>query len=364
VHAPLRPDRFLLLLAAALSLSSPSARAAPAKTERYIAEYTRQHDFHGAIAIARQGKVVYARSFGLANLAFKVPSTIETRYKIASITKLFTAALILQLRDRGELDLQKPIETYLPDYTGPAGGTVTLHQLLNHTSGIDNIDKVKSAAEALRNGLPVYQTPYTSDQLLAKFCTGPLVHPPGTAFDYNNADYIILGKIIEQRHGKPYDQILNEQILGPLHLTNTGLLHQRDVIANLADTYFLDDHKQLTPDLPVYPENWFAAGAMYSTVKDLASFATALFGNQLISAASLAMLIEPGLDDYGYGAWTYDTTIQDRKYHIVKRPGQIMGAQGQLYHVMVPDITIVILSNVGNTDLDEFVAQIARRAVL
>lgn len=354
----------ILLFAAALAwLASPSVRADPA-TETYIAEYARQHDFHGTIAIARQGKVVYARSFGLANLAFKVPSTLETRYKIASITKLFTAALILQLRDRGKLDLQKPIKTYLPGYTGPAGDEVTLHQLLDHTSGIDNIDKVKTAAEALSNGIPVYQTPYTSDQLLAKFCSGPLVHRPGSAFDYNNADYIILGKIIEQRYGKPYEQVLNEQILAPLHLASTGLLHQRDVIANLADTYFLDDHKQLIPDLPVYPENWFAAGAMYSTVTDLASFATALFGNQLISAGSLALLIKPGLDDYGYGTWTYDTTIQGRKYHIVKRPGAIMGAQGQLYHVMAPDLTVIILSNVGNNDLDEFVAQIGKRAIL
>jgi hypothetical protein len=98
-------------------------------------------------------------------------------------------------------------------------------------------------------------------------------------------------------------------------------------------------------------------------VGDLVAFANGLFGGKLINAASLALLIKPGLDDYGYGTWTYDATIRGHSYHIIKRPGQIMGAQGQLYHFMSPDITIIILSNVGTTDLDEFVAQIGKHAV-
>jgi len=351
----------------ALATAEPAPRAAvtapPAAMEEFIADYAKQHDFHGTIAVARHGKRTYARSFGLANLAFQVPNTVDTRYKIASITKLFTAVLILQLRDRGELDLQQPIKRYLPGYTGPAGDRVTVHQLLNHTSGIDNLDKVKSAAEGIRDGLPVYQAPWTTDQLVAKFCSGPLVHPPGSTFDYNNGEYLLLGKIIEQRTGKPYEQALQEQILDPLHLVGTGVLHSRDIIPALADTYFLDDDRRLMRDLPVYPENWYAAGAVYSTADDLLAFASALFSGKLVSAASLALLIKPGLDDYGYGVWTYDSTIAGKRYHIVKRPGQIMGARGQLYQIMAPELTIVILSNVGNTDLDDFVAQIGKRAV-
>jgi CubicO group peptidase (beta-lactamase class C family) len=357
----------LAWLPPALATAEPAQRAtataAPAAMEQFIADHAKQHDFHGTIAVARHGKRTYARSFGLANLAFQVPNTVETRYKIASITKLFTAALILQLRDRGDLDLQRPIKSYLPGYAGPAGDRVTVHQLLNHTSGLDNFDKVRSAAEAIRDGLPAYQAPWTTDQLVARFCSGPLVHPPGSTFDYNNADYVLLGKIIEQRTGKPYEQVLHEQILAPLHLVGTGVVHHRDVIPALADTYFVGDDKRLMRDLPVYPENWYAAGAMYSTADDLLAFASALFSGKLVSAASLALLIKPGLDDYGYGAWTYDTTIAGKRYHVVKRPGSIMGAQGQLYHVMAPDLTIVILSNVGNTDLDDFVAQIGKRAV-
>jgi CubicO group peptidase (beta-lactamase class C family) len=177
---------------------------------------------------------------------------------------------------------------------------VTIHQLLNHTSGLDNIDKVKSAKDAVSNGMPLYQSPITSEQLFAKCCSGPLVNAPGKVFDYNNADYIVLGKLIEQPYGKPYDQVLNERIVYPLGLTSTGMMTQYAIIDNLADTYFLrEDLKALANDLPVYPENWYAAGSMYSTPDDLLKFANALFGLRLLNKATLDLMIKPGLDDYG-----------------------------------------------------------------
>ncbi len=353
--------KYLLILVASFLLT-PRAHAQPSIPVDFIASYAKDHAFSGTIAISRNGKVEYTRSFGLASLQLRVPNTDHTRYKIASITKAFTAVLILQLRDAGKLDLDKPIKTYLPSYTGPAASRVTIHQLLNHTSGIDNLDKVKTADDAIQHGLPVYQTPYTTDQLLAKFCSGPVIHPPGTVFDYNNADYIILGKIIEHLSGQPFAQVLQERILAPLRLTRTGMLTQHAIIADLAQTYFLrEDLKQLANDLPVYPENWYAAGAMYATATDLLAFSHALFGGKLLGKASLSLMLKPGLDDYGYGVWAYNTQVGGRTHRIIKRPGQIMGAQAQLYHVLSPDITVVILSNTGTTDLDQLVAQIGKK---
>jgi CubicO group peptidase (beta-lactamase class C family) len=113
----------------------------------------------------------------------------------------------------------------------------------------------------------------------------------------------------------------------------------------------------------VYPENWYAAGAMYSTVHDLQKFSNALFGGKLVSKESLALMITPGLDDYGYGVWSYERKIDGRPHRVVKRPGRIMGAQGQLYHLVDDGVTVVILSNIGNTDLDELVAAIAKKAL-
>jgi CubicO group peptidase (beta-lactamase class C family) len=341
-----------------------SALAQAASLDDFISTYAKDHNFNGTVLVQKNGEVRFARSFGLANIPFKVPNARETKYRIASITKVFTSVLILQLQEQGKLDLQKTIRTYLPDYAGEGGDRVTLHQLLNHTSGIDNMDTVKDLETALRSGLPAYQTPFTSDQLLAKFASGKLVHEPGTVFDYNNADYVILGKILERVYGKPYEQILKEQILLPLKMANTGLLHQSDVLDGLADTYFFrDDLKAMVHDLPMYPENWYAAGGMYSTVDDLLVFANAWFGGKLLKPETLELMFKPGLDDYGYGLWSYETKVGDRKYRVVKRPGQIMGAQTQLFRFLDADVTVILLSNTGTTDLDDFVAQIGKKAV-
>jgi D-alanyl-D-alanine carboxypeptidase len=352
-----------LFLAIALLLQQ-DVLAQPALPDSFIAAYAKEHNFNGTILIQKDGKTSFVKSFGLANLPFKVPNTPRTKYKTASITKLFTSVLILQLHEQGKIDLHKPIGTYLPDYAGEGAGKVTLHQLLNHTSGLTNFDTVTDMETALKSGIPVYQTPYTSDQLLARFCSGKLVNPPGKVFDYNNGDYIVLGKIIERLYGQTYEQVLRDRILRPLKMENTSMLRQSDVIEGLADTYFFrDDLKSLVNDLPVYPENWYAAGAMYSTVDDVLTFSNALFGARLLKKETIALMTKPGLDDYGYGLWTYETKINGKKHKVVKRPGQIMGAQSQLYHFLDEDVTIVILSNTGTTNLDEFVAEIGKKVV-
>jgi CubicO group peptidase (beta-lactamase class C family) len=358
----LTPGHGLLLL---VTLLLPQILPAePAKIDSFIAAYAKEHHFNGTILVQKDGQVRFARSFGLANIPFDVPNTRQTKYKIASITKLFTSVLILQLHEEGKIDLDKPIGAYLPDYAGEGAGRVTIHHLLNHTSGLPNFDTVKDMETALKSGIPVYQAPSTSDQLLARFCSGKLVNLPGTVFDYNNADYIVLGKIIERLDGKPYEQVLADRILRPLKMKDTGMLHQGDILKRLADTYFFrDDLKSLVHDLPVYPENWYAAGGMYSTVDDLLTFSNALFGARLLKKETIALMTKPGLDDYGYGLWAYETEINGRKHRVVKRPGQIMGAQTQLYRFLDDDVTVIVLSNTGTTDLDELVAEIGKRAV-
>lgn len=330
----------------------------------FVDDYAKTHHYSGSIVIQQRGNMRFARSYGLANIPFDVPNTQQTRYKIASVTKLFTSVLILQLYEQHKLDLDRPIKTYLPDYTGEAGSKVTIQQLLNHTSGLPSFDAVSDQATAIREGIPVYQLPHSSDQLLTQFSSGKLISEPGHAFHYNNADYVVLGKIIESLYQKPYEQVLKEKILDPLKMTNSGLLHQGDIVERLADTYWYpDERKVLSNDLPVYPENWYAAGAMYSTTGDLLTFADALFGAKLIVPATLKRMLKPGLDDYGDGLWSYDITVLGTKHPVIKRPGLIMGAQAQFFHVMDQDITIIMLGNTSVLDSDEFVAQIAKHAI-
>lgn len=358
--------RALLLSVLFLSPMAAAKEPAPAQDpEAFIADYAGKHRFNGTVLVKQRGEVVYSHSFGEANMALAVPNTRQTRYRIASITKLFTATLVMQLYEEGTLDPARTIATYLPDYTGPAALRVTVHQLLNHTSGIDNMDKVTSAEQAITEGIPAYQHPWTSDQLLARFASGPLVHEPGKVFNYNNGDYVILGKIVERLRGKRFDEVLDERILKPLGMADSGMLRQSDIVKGLASTYFMrDDLGRLVNDLPVYPENWYAAGAMYSTVDDVLRFSDALFAGRLLRQGTLAKMFTAGLDDYGYGLWSYTTKVDGKPYRVVKRPGQIMGAQAQLYRFLDVDLTVVILSNTGTTDLDEFVAAIGKRYVV
>lgn len=355
--------KYLFPLLIAL-LPHQAALAQQTAPDAFIEAYAKEHNFNGTILVQEDGQITFARSFGLANIPFKVPNTNQTKYKVASITKAFTSVLILQLHEQGKIDLNKPIGTYLPDYAGEGAGKVTIHQLLNHTSGLANFDTVTDVETAITSGLPTYQTPFTSDQLLAKFCSGKLANEPGKVFDYNNADYIILGKIIERVHGKTYEQVLRDTILQPLGMDNTGMLHQSPILEGLADTYFLrEDLNALVNDLPVYPENWYAAGAMYSTVNDLLAFSNALFGAKLLKRETLDLMFKPGLDDYGYGVWAYNTKINGKRHRVVKRPGQIMGAQSQLYRFLDEDVTVIVLSNTGTTSLDEMVAEIGKKVV-
>lgn len=348
------------ILPALIALAFTTATQA-APTE-FIDNYARDHHFSGTLLVQEQGKVTYEKSFGLASHTFQVPNTPQTRYKVASITKAFTAVLVLQFVEQDKLDLRNTIRSYLPDYAGNGGGKVTLEHLLNHTAGLPNFDQVKDLQTALTAGVPVYQKPSTSAQLLTRYCSGDLVAEPGAAFDYNNCDYIVLGQILERVSGKSYEQLLRERLLQPLRLTHTGLMRQGIVVGNLANTYmYRDDLKALANDLPVYPENLYAAGSLYSTARDVLAFSDALFDGTLLQPASLAAMTKAGLDDYGYGVWSYTMTIAGKPQRIVKRPGRNMGAQAQLLRMRDADVTLVILANTDAVDLDEFAAQIARQ---
>lgn len=352
----------IALLCATILQPTP-APAHRSTIDTVIEEYTRAHEFDGSIMITQRGKRIYRKNFGVADRAFNVPIKNDTRFKIASITKAFTAVLILQLYDQGKIDLEQPIKTYLPGYTGAGAETVKIYHLLNHTSGIPNLDQgLMGYEQSRRQGIDHYQKVYTTDELVQKYRGDKLVHEPGTAFDYNNADYIHLGKIIENITGKRYEQVLQEQILQPLKMRDSGLLKQSAIVPNLASTYVRpDDASPLENDMPVYIENWYAAGAMYSSIDDLTRFSQALFGGKLLKQESLNRMLTPGLEDYGYGVWIALWELSPgRKSRVMFRPGGIMGAQSMLVHILDDDTTILILSNTNRAKLDDFVYKIAK----
>ncbi len=352
----------LWIVAIVLLVSVHGAIGQHQPIDGFVIDYAKKHDFNGTVLIARGRNTVLQQSFGLADRPFAVPMTNTTKFKIASVTKAFTAVLVLQLCDEGKIDLHKTIRTYLPDYAGEGADRVTIENLLNHTSGIDNMDKVRSYEEAATKGVELYQLPHSSDEILAKYASGKLVHKPGKVFDYDNGDYIILGKVIERITGKSFDEELKDRILAPLEMNESGMTYQRQIIAGLAPTYYLrDSSSELINDLPQYPENWYAAGGIYSTATDLLKFTAALFDGTLLKPESLTRMLTPGLHDYGYGVWIYEYQAGDVKYHAMKRPGAIMGAQAMLFHTLNKDLTIILLANTNEANLDDFCYQLATK---
>ncbi len=326
----------------------------------FIENYAKENKFNGTILVQKDSLTLYNNSFGIADRRFNIPIQNHTKYKIASITKAFTAILILQLRDDKKLNLDKTIDEYLPQYKGEASSKVTVHQLLNHTSGMRQIDTISSLNSAFKNGLGYLQKPNTSTQLLNLFEKDTLVNEPSKNWDYNNFEYVVLGKIIETIYNKTYDQVLRDKILEPLSMENTGVLYTNDIINNLASTYFTDGNSdKLMPDLPVYMENWYASGSLYSCADDLMKFSNAIFKKNFITKESLDLILTPGLNEYGYGVWIRGNG--DLK--VMERFGSIMGANSVWTQFLNKNITVILLSNTNLTDLGKFSLNIGKEII-
>lgn len=354
-----------LLAIIALLATSMDASAGEPGLEKIARDYAASHAFHGAILVERHGSTLLHESFGLADREFDIPVQRDTKFRIASVTKAFTAVLILQLRDQGRVDLDATFETYLTGYRGPNADKITIRQLLNHTSGLANYDTSLTYAEAERKGLKLYQLPHKPDQILDELSLAQPAHAPGEVFDYNNFDYVILGKVIEAITRRPYGDVLHDRILSPLAMAETGMLRHEKITKKLARTYWRPKgNDEMGNDWPMYPENWYAAGGMYSTAADLRTFADALFSGKLLKPDSLASMLNPGLDDYGLGVWVKGRYVGGKPDKVFERYGSILGANCLVSHALGADVTVILLSNSNATDLGQFSIQLGDAAAL
>lgn len=306
-----------------------------------IETYLAKHNFNGSILICSKDTLVYEGHFGLANREFHIANSSRTRHKIASISKLFTSVMIYQLYEKGSLELKSPIKKYLPDYKGAGADKVSIYQLVTGTSGIEDLEK---------DGDMVYEKRFTSDEILEKYASGTLDTIPGTKFNYNNADFIILGKVLENIYGQPIKKILQSQILDPIGMENTGLLDY-EVVEDLANSYRWNDSLNIVErDIPYYPENYFTSGGFYSTAEDLMKFGQALYNKKIINPSTLDRLLKPELESYASGLWVFDLSLDEQTTHkVALRPGGIWGTESLLMQLIDKDVTMVIVSNMMGT---------------
>ena len=186
----------LMLLAFILFCQFNYGQSKAEQIEELINKYTEYGKFNGSVLVSEQGKVLFKKGFGLANMEWDIPNQPNTKHRLGSITKQFTGMLILQLAEEGKLDLQKPITTYLPDYPKETGDIITTHHLLTHTSGISNYTAFPNFfKDESRN-------PYTPEEFVKTFSDKALDFSPGDKFSYSNSGYFLLGVIIEKLSDK------------------------------------------------------------------------------------------------------------------------------------------------------------------
>lgn len=265
-----------------------------AKFDAYLDAHHALDQFSGAVLVADRDQIVYQGARGMANSDWDIANTPATKFRIASMTKQFTALLILQLVDEGVLELDAPITRYLPDYPAESGDQVHLRHLLNHTSGIPSYtDRPGFMRKEAKERMSVAE-------FVAAYCAEPLEFEPGSQFNYNNSGYFLLGAIIEAVTGQTYAAALEERIFTPLGMVNSGVDDQYQVIAGRATGY--DDilggrNVALWLDMSTPG----AAGAMYSTVGDLWRWDRALRARTLLDGELERAMYAPGLGDYAFG---------------------------------------------------------------
>jgi D-alanyl-D-alanine carboxypeptidase len=273
----------------------PQAQALAALAD-HAAERARADEFAGAVLVARHGKVLLNDAWGRADRKAGVANTPETRFRIGSMNKMFTAVATLQLVEAHKLALDDPIGRYLPNYPNKqVAAKVTVRHLLTHTGGTGDIfgptfDQHRLQLREHRDYLKMYGS-------------RGLTQEPGARFEYSNYGFVLLGALIEQVSGMSYYDYVDEHVFRPAGMTSTGSLPESTHVPDRAVGYMRASRTggAWMPNTDTLPWRGTAAGGGYSTVGDLLRFAQALRAGRLISKATLAEATRPHQQQYGYG---------------------------------------------------------------
>jgi len=332
---------FLLSIAGSVLL----AQTKPEKIDTLMQKYAEYGQFNGSVLVAENGSVILKKGYGFANFEWDIPNTPDTKFRIGSITKQFTAMLIMRQVEKGKIKLEDPVVSYLPEYPKPQGEKVTVRHLLNHTSG------TPSYTEFL--DFRTDRSPYTLEKLVATFSSRPLEFEPGTGWKYSNSGYVLLGAILEKATGTPYEQLLQEEILQPLGMKSSGYDHSEPILKKRAAGYEKPGRLLNTGFLEMSVP--FSAGALYSTVEDLYLWDRALYTDKLLSEKGKAEYFKPFRNNYAFGWGVVFVRIGESVDSVlaITHGGGINGFNTLIMRIPAQQHLIVLLNNTGGTALEE-----------
>jgi CubicO group peptidase (beta-lactamase class C family) len=301
--------------------------------DAYMQAAVRHEQFAGSILVARDGQPLISRGYGMANYELQVPNRPETVFRIASLTKQFTAMAIMQLQEKGRLRISDSICKYLDDCPS-AWQPITLRHLLTHGSGIQNVSSLPDWDEDL--GLKRYRR----SEFVRLFRDLPLDFAPGEKFKYSNSGYFLLGLVIERASGKSYGDYLREQIFAPLGMTHSLFDDNRRLIPGRATGYYSRGTEFVSPPF-IDPTTTFAAGGITSTTGDLLLWDQALYTDKLVSRRALDEMFTANQGDYGYG-WRVGEAFGHRKFD---HSGSLNGFSAYILRFPDDRVTVIVLSN-------------------
>jgi CubicO group peptidase (beta-lactamase class C family) len=307
------------------------------KMEEFLQAHLAAGKFMGAVLVARGDEVLHQGGYGMANLELEVPNTPESVFRLGSLTKQFTAAAILQLQDQGGLNVNDPLDQYLPD--APHASEVTLAQLLTHSSGIP--DSLASPSLELRQA-------HTPDEMISLVAGQPLEFTPGSQYKYCNLCYLMLGRIVEKVSGQSYADYLAEHIFQPAGMTATGVDEAGPVVPHRAAGYTWDGETYRNAEF-VDMSNVGGAGILVSTVGDMYKWDRALYTDAILSPAAREAYFTPRIRKSEGLSYAYGWAIMETPEHtLAVHSGEVNGFVTYVIRDPATELYVVALSNVEN----------------
>jgi CubicO group peptidase (beta-lactamase class C family) len=324
----------LALVCAVATAQNSNEAQVKTRLGQVASSYTGNNAFMGTVLVAQGDQVLLDKGYGMAVLEWNIPDTPDTKFRLGSLTKQFTAALVLLMQQDGKLNINDPVSKYLPDAPG-AWEKITVANLLGHTSGIPNFTSFKEFGAWAANS-------HTWDEEYAFFKDKPLDFEPGSKFAYSNSNFEVLGGILEKVSGKKYGDLLRERLFSPLGMSDSGLDSDDLILPGRAEGY-MPGPKGLMVARSESMSVPFSAGSIYSTTGDLLKWEHGLFDGKLLSADSLKAMTTPGKGDYGLGVMIHN----EDGIEVVEHGGGIEGFNTNLIYAPDKRICVVVLANVN-----------------
>lgn len=305
-------------------------------------------DLNGCVLVSSEGRILLSKGYGMASFEKGIPNTPQTKFRIGSLTKQFTAMAIVKLHELKLLNVDDSISKYV---TGCLNGDqITIHHLLTHTSGIPNECSMDEPASLAGQ----HATP---QNMISGLASLPLLFEPGTKFTYSDSGYLLLGYLIEHLSGRSCEDYIHHTLLKPLGMINSGYgtEKQTEIHQTLGETnsnFTHAEHKGIA-----VPS---CARGMYSTIEDLYLWGLALHSQRLIHEQAYDRMTTPFSENYGYGLCVYEDEVCGSNRMVFGHSEYLRGSVSEMKHYKHEDLTVIVLSNIAAPPLGSIGSQLAQ----